>query len=129
MAGRDSEKPQPAGPKTAQRGDSPAMSRLAGQCQYLTAARKLPPDDAAWLPLMRDVLQLPLWMLPAVRLVMRTGPWTRAKDPIASVRGSAERAAIRMRLTKPSESAEKQIPGTAFAATLNNNLPIDESLG
>jgi hypothetical protein len=32
----------------------------------LESAAHLLPEDQEWIPLMRDVLQLPAWMLPAV---------------------------------------------------------------
>ena len=57
----------------------------------LTVARKLAFDSEDWLPLMKDVLQIPLSMLPAVRRVVRKGAWRYAHDPCQSVRENAER--------------------------------------
>src|SRR5450631_1605532 len=66
----------------------------------MVTARALPLDDEAWLPLMRDVLYLPAWMLPAVQLAIAKGSWRYAKDPLKSVRENSEREAIRMGLRK-----------------------------
>lgn len=64
----------------------------------LETARTLPLKDAAWLPLMRDLLQLPAWMLPAAQLSIGKGAWRFANDPVRSVRENSEREVIRMDL-------------------------------
>ena len=53
-------------------------------------------DPAGWLALMEDVLRLPPWMLPAVRIAVRKGVWRRANDPVKCVRENARREAARM---------------------------------
>ena len=73
--GRDSEKPGLLARRGVRRGKGRTMNPPTNQSGYLalSAARKLVPDADEWLPLMRDVLQLPLWMLPAVQRVLKTG--------------------------------------------------------
>ena len=74
-------------------------ARLRDGYTALVNARTLPPNDKAWLPLIRDV-QLPAWMLPAVQRAVRKGSWRNAKDPLSCVRKSAEREAKRMGLSE-----------------------------
>jgi hypothetical protein len=52
-----------------------------------------------WLSLTLGLLQLPGWMVPAVRLAVQKGVWRRANDPVKSVRENAEREAVRGGLT------------------------------
>jgi hypothetical protein len=66
----------------------------------LEAADKLQQNDGVWFSLMRDVLQLPAWMLPAVQRAVSKGHWRRASDPRRSVRENAEREATRMGLSE-----------------------------
>ncbi|MGA2716875.1 MAG: hypothetical protein ABSG41_27630 [Bryobacteraceae bacterium] len=72
----------------------------------LATARKLPLNDEAWLPLMRDLLQLPAWMLPAVHRTVRKGTWRYANDPLNCVRENAEREAARMGLSDKPPAAK-----------------------
>ncbi|MGA2716283.1 MAG: hypothetical protein ABSG41_24570 [Bryobacteraceae bacterium] len=64
----------------------------------LAAADNFQQDDGTWFSLMRNVLQLPAWMLPAVQRAVRRGYWRQANDPIKCVRENAEREARRMGL-------------------------------
>jgi hypothetical protein len=48
----------------------------------LVTAHTLAPNDEAWLPLMRDVLRLPAWMLPAIQRTVIRGHWRNADDPL-----------------------------------------------
>lgn len=57
----------------------------------LTAVRNLALDSEGWLPLMNDMLHLPMSLLPAVRRTVRKGAWRYANDPLNSVRKNAER--------------------------------------
>jgi hypothetical protein len=61
----------------------------------IDAANRLELDSAAWEPFMRDVLGLPLSMLPAVQWTVRMNLWRRASDPLKCVRKTAERRAVR----------------------------------
>ena len=65
----------------------------------LVTARTLPLKDEAWLPLMRNVIGLPIWMLPAVQRTIGKGSWRNANDPLGSVRECVGREVIRMRLS------------------------------
>lgn len=65
--------------------------RLRPGYAALAAARDLALDSDGWLPLMNDMLQLPVSMLPAVRRAVRKGAWRYAHDPLMSVRENAER--------------------------------------
>jgi hypothetical protein len=55
----------------------------------------LAPNSEAWLPFMRDVILLPMSMLPAAQGVVKIGMWRKAHDPLKSVRDSTERRAAR----------------------------------
>jgi hypothetical protein len=57
----------------------------------LTAARELTLDSEEWLPLMNDILHLPMSLLPAVRRTVRRGTWRYANDPLNCVRENSER--------------------------------------
>jgi hypothetical protein len=70
----------------------PGYSALAG-------AGILAPNDEAWLPLMRNVLRLPAWMLPAVQRTVIRMHWLRANDPLKSVRVCSQLEAQRMGLS------------------------------
>jgi hypothetical protein len=74
---------------------SQAQARLHPEYETLAAVRKLPPEADDWLALMKDVLCLPLSMLPSVQRVVRNAAWTHANDPVGSVRNCAVRHAIR----------------------------------
>jgi len=65
--------------------------RLRPGYTALAAARHLALDSDGWIPFMKDVLQLPLSALPAVRRVVRKGAWRYANNPLQSVRENAER--------------------------------------
>jgi hypothetical protein len=72
----------------------------------LVTARRLPLKDEAWLPLMRDVLQLPAWMLSAAQRAIVKGSWRFANDPLRSVRENSAREVNRMGLSeRPSREA------------------------
>ena len=57
----------------------------------LAAARELTLDSEEWLPLMNDMLHLPMSLLPAVRRAVRKGTWRYAHDPLKSVKENSER--------------------------------------
>ena len=57
--------------------------------------------------LVTNILQLPLWMLPAVRIAMNKGFWRVANDPLKSVRENGWRESTRMGLNgKPAANGE-----------------------
>jgi hypothetical protein len=77
--------------------------RVTGQNQRpgyaaISAVHGLPPDDAGWTRFLRDVLDLPLWLAPAVQVAIRQASWRQALNPLETVRENAHRAAIRMDL-------------------------------
>lgn len=79
----------------------------------MAAARHLALDSDEWLPLMKDVLQLPLSMLPAVRRVVRKGVWRYAHNPLQSVRENAERDCKREAIANESGRPEPRRRGNA----------------
>ena len=72
----------------------------------LEAADNLQQDDGTWFSLMRDVVQLPVWMLPAVQAAVRKGFWRQANDPIKCVRENAAREAARQGLSAEPTAAK-----------------------
>ena len=65
----------------------------------LETLRTLPVDAPEWIPFMRDVMRMPLWLLPAVHAAIQQGGWIPASDPIIALRGSVRRLAIEMKLS------------------------------
>ena len=64
-------------------------------------------EPKEWDALVTNILQLPLWMLPAVQIVLSKGSWRKANDPLKCVRENARRQAIRMGLNgKPAAKGE-----------------------
>jgi len=76
----------------------------------LVTARTLPPKDEAWLPLMRDVLQLPAWMLPAAQRAIGKGYWRYSNNPLRSVRENSAREVIRMELSERPAAKTLELP-------------------
>lgn len=58
----------------------------------------LPPDAPQWAPFMRDVIRMPMWMLPAVHAAIQLSTWQTAQDPLEAIRGRVRRLAIEMKL-------------------------------
>jgi hypothetical protein len=65
----------------------------------LETLRSLSADAPEWIPFMRDVMRMPMWLLPAVQAAIRQGGWTGATDPLIAIRGSVRRLAIEMKLS------------------------------
>jgi hypothetical protein len=61
----------------------------------IAAASQLAANSELWAPFMRDVLGLPMEMLPAVQWAVNRNVWRAAGNPLASVKGMAERRAAR----------------------------------
>lgn len=55
----------------------------------IEAASHLKQDDEAWTAFMREVMQMPLSMLPAVRYAVKTHKWRLAREPIVQIRNIA----------------------------------------
>jgi hypothetical protein len=64
----------------------------------ISAVHGLAPDDPGWTRFMRDVLGLPLWMVPAVQVAIRQAAWKQALNPLETVRENAHRVVSRMDL-------------------------------
>lgn len=62
-------------------------------------ASKWPPDAEQWSAFLRDVVQMPESMLPAVQEAVRQHKWKIAPNPLASIRTAAHQEAKRMGLT------------------------------
>ena len=74
----------------------PAITPEHPGYRELTAARNTGLDSDGWAALMKDLLRLPAWMLPAVQRAVSRGSWRYASDPIGCVRENAKREAARM---------------------------------
>jgi hypothetical protein len=72
---------------------------LEHNLKALESGAHLLPEDQEWISLMRDVLQLPAWMLPAVQYVIGSGEWRESRDPLGSVSKGAFVEAARMGLS------------------------------
>lgn len=65
----------------------------------IEAASQWPPDAEQWQPFVRDVVQMPETMVPAVQEAIRQQRWKIAPNPLASIRTAAHQEARRMGLT------------------------------
>jgi hypothetical protein len=65
----------------------------------IEAASQLPPDSEDWRTFVRDVVQMPETMIPAIQEAIRQQRWKIAPNPLASIRTAAHQEAKRMGLT------------------------------
>ena len=62
-------------------------------------ASRWAPDAAEWQAFVRDIIQMPESMTPAVQEAVRQPRWKIAPNPLAAVRTAAHQEAKRMGLT------------------------------
>jgi|HubBroStandDraft_1064217.scaffolds.fasta_scaffold208944_2 hypothetical protein len=94
---------------------SDALSTGRAGYAQIDAASCLTPDAEAWEPFMRDVVQLPLSMLPAIRYAVKAGRWKVAGDPIGQIRNFARNHDKRRTRSKKSEQeTEPRTPRTVL---------------
>jgi hypothetical protein len=65
----------------------------------IDAASQWPPESEAWSEFVRNVVQLPETLTPAVQEAIRQQRWKIAPNPLASIRTAAHQEAKRMGLT------------------------------
>ncbi len=65
----------------------------------IDAASQWPVDADSWNAFVRDVIQMPETMKPAVQEAIRQQRWKIAPNPLASIRTAAHQEAKRMGLT------------------------------
>jgi hypothetical protein len=65
----------------------------------IEAASQWPHDSEQWQAFVRDVVQMPEVMTPAVQEAIRQQRWKIAPNPLASIRTAAHQEAKRMGLT------------------------------
>ena len=65
----------------------------------IEAASQWPADSKQWQAFVRDVVQMPATMIPAVQEAIRQQRWRIALNPLASIRTAAHQEAKRMGLT------------------------------
>ena len=65
----------------------------------IDAASQWPIEDESWNAFVRDVIQMPESMKPAVQEAIRQQRWKIAPNPLASIRTAAHQEAKRMGLT------------------------------
>jgi hypothetical protein len=71
----------------------------------VTYLSELPSEAPEWIPFMRDVIRMPMWMLPAVRAAIQQKDWVTGHDPLERIRSAVRRFAIDMKLN----NSEKRI--------------------
>ena len=64
----------------------------------IEAASQWAPDASEWLAFVKDVIQMPETMTPAVQEAIRQQRWKIAPNPLASIRTAAHQEARRMGL-------------------------------
>jgi hypothetical protein len=84
------------------RGYPPSADAVRAKLEALSA---LPADAPDWEPFMRDVIRMPMWMLPAVQAAIVQRAWISATDPLERIRSLVRRLAIDMKLN----NSEKRI--------------------
>ena len=80
----------------------PSSDAIRIRLQALSAVSAEAPE---WVPFMRDVIRMPMWMLPAVQAAIEREGWRGAADPLEYIRGLVRRLAIDMKLN----NSEKRI--------------------
>ncbi|HWE50887.1 MAG TPA: hypothetical protein VG273_13925 [Bryobacteraceae bacterium] len=65
----------------------------------IDAASQWAVDDESWNAFVRDIIQMPETMKPAVQEAIRQQRWKIAPNPLASIRTAAHQEAKRMGLT------------------------------
>jgi len=65
----------------------------------IEAASQWPPDSEQWHAFVKDVVQMPVAMIPAIQEAIRQQRWKIAPNPLASIRTAAHQEAKRMGLT------------------------------
>lgn len=71
----------------------------------VTSLLDLPAGSPEWIPFMRDVIRMPMWMLPAVQAAIQQKEWVTAHDPLERIRSAVRRFAIDMKLN----NSEKRV--------------------
>ena len=66
-----------------------------GYTEMMAASLLSATDSAGWEKFMREVLDMPLSLLPAVKHVVKMGVWKRSKDPLNHVKRATENWAMR----------------------------------
>jgi hypothetical protein len=56
------------------------------------------PEAESWVAFMRQIIRLPIWMLPVVQHVIRRRAWRKAADPLEQIRAASNREAARIGL-------------------------------
>jgi hypothetical protein len=64
----------------------------------IEAASQWPHDSEAWAAFVRDVVQMPETMIPAIQEAIRQQRWKIAPNPLAAIRTAAHQEARRMGL-------------------------------
>jgi len=85
------------------------LSVLRPGYREVRAASLLPRDAEAWEPFVRNVLGLPLSMLPGVQQSITRKTWMLAKDPLEQVRNAATNWAGRMSLANAARNPQAGI--------------------
>ena len=88
------------------RGYPPTMDQVR---RRLEALRTLAPDAPEWVPFMRDIMRMPLWLLPAVQAAIQQGSWTGTTDPSIALRGAVRRLAIEMKLSNSEKPGMEEL--------------------
>jgi hypothetical protein len=65
----------------------------------IEAASQWAPDSDQWQGFVRDIVQMPETMTPAIQEAIRQQRWKIAPNPLASIRTAAHQEAKRMGLT------------------------------
>lgn len=90
----------------ANSGYPPSLDQIRKRLELLAP---LPVSAPEWIPFMRDVLRMPMWLCPAVHAAIQKGAWRTAPDPVEVIRRNVRNLAIEMKLSNTDQPALEKL--------------------
>jgi hypothetical protein len=87
-------------------GYPPTLDQIRRRLELLST---LPVKAPEWVPFMRDVMRMPMWLCPAVHAAVHQGGWAATPDPLESIRRNVRRLAIEMKLSNTNQPALEKL--------------------
>ncbi len=84
----------------ANTGYPPSLDQIRKRLELLAP---LPVNAPEWIPFMRDVLRMPMWLCPAVHAAIQQPAWRIAADPVELIRRNVRNLAIEMKLSNTNQ--------------------------
>jgi hypothetical protein len=80
----------------ANTGYPPSLDQIRKRLELLSTLDAGAPE---WIPFMRDIMRMPMWLCPAVHAAVHQGGWAATPDPLESIRRNVRRLAMEMKLS------------------------------